>query len=209
MLNSKNNVKKILKVLKNLYPHVTTQLDHKTPFELLIATILSAQCTDAQVNKVTKKLFQKFDSPESFAKANLKEMETLIYSTGFYKNKSKNIKKCCQMLIEQYNEEVPETMEELIKLPGVGRKTANVVLGRFFKISGIVVDTHVIRISQRLGFTENKTPEKIEKDLMKLVDKKDWHDFALWLVFFGRETCTARKPKCSSCPLNDLCISNI
>ncbi len=206
MINSKENLKQIQKNLEVKYPIVKSPLIHRNSFQLLIATILSAQCTDNQINKVTPKLFKKFGSPEKLAEASLKDIEDIIYSTGFYKNKAKNIKECCRMLIDKYDGKVPETMEGLLTLPGVGRKTANVVLSNFFDISGIVVDTHVLRISKRLGFTESSSPEKVEKDLMDILDKKYWYEFSLRLIFFGREICTSRNPKCSSCFLKDLCV---
>jgi endonuclease-3 len=170
-----------------------------------MATILSAQCTDRQVNAATPQLFAKLQSPEDFAKAPIKQIETLIRSTGFYHNKAKNLKNCAKTLIDLYNGEVPNTLEELVKLPGVGRKTANVVLGSVFKIPGMVVDTHVSRISQRLGLTASKDPVKIEFDLMNVIPKKEWNDFSLWLIYFGRAVCNARKPDCPNCFLGHLC----
>ena len=196
---------KIRKILNTIYPEVQTQLYHKTPFQLLIATILSAQCTDKQVNLVTKDLFARLKTPEDFSKARIKTIEALIRSTGFYHNKAKNIKNCAKALIEEHNSRVPGRLEDLVKLPGVGRKTANVVLGAAFGIPGIVVDTHVARISGRLAFTENKDPVKIEFDLMEIIPRKEWGDFCLRLIFFGRETCSARKPKCPECPVIKLC----
>ena len=174
-------------------------------FQLLVATILSAQCTDKQVNSVTQLLFKTLKTPGDFIKTPLKTIENFIRPTGFFRNKAKNIKNCAWELKENYNGKVPASLEELVKLSGVGRKTANVVLGAAFGIPGLVVDTHVARISQRLKLTLNKDPVKIEHDLMKIIPKKDWSDFSLQLIFFGRETCTARKPKCPSCPLNRLC----
>ncbi len=170
-----------------------------------MATILSAQCTDKQVNRVTKVLFNHLKTPADFSGASLKTLENFIRSTGFFHNKAKNIKNCSRALLEIHDGRVPHTLEELIKLPGVGRKTANVVLGAAFGIPGIVVDTHVARISERLGLTTNKDPVKIEFDLMKIIPQRAWQDFCLQLIFFGRETCTARKPKCPVCPLNKLC----
>ena len=206
-MNPKNNarIKKIRQILKAKYPDVKTQLLHKNAFQLLMATILSAQCTDRQVNSVTPKLFEQLQTPEDFAKAPIKQIETLIHSTGFYHNKAKNLKNCAKTLIELYNGEVPNTLDELVKLPGVGRKTANVVLGAVFKIPGMVVDTHVGRISQRLGLTANKNPVKIEFDLMNVIPEKEWNDFSLWLIYFGRAVCNARKPDCPACFLNHLC----
>ena len=205
MSNIRTKADKIRKILKSIYPEVKTQLRHKNPFELLIATILSAQCTDRQVNSVTPGLFKKLSTPRSFANAPLEKIEKLIRPTGFFHNKAKNIKKCSQALIEKHKGQVPETLDELTQLPGVGRKTANVVLGAAFGIQGMVVDTHVKRISKRLGLTGNTDPTKIEFDLMKIIPKKDWNDFGLHLVYFGRAVCKARKPECVSCPLFNLC----
>ena len=196
---------RIRKILRKIYPEVKTPLFHQNPFQLLVATILSAQCTDKQVNQVTAVLFQGLKTPADFAAAPLKSIEKLIRPTGFFHNKAKNIKNCSKTLLDQHSGQVPQTLEELVKLPGVGRKTANVVLGAAFGISGVVVDTHVARISGRLGLTENKDPVKIEFDLMKIIPKRAWNDFSLQLIFFGRETCMARKPKCPTCPLNKLC----
>ena len=196
---------KIRKILQELYPDVKTQLFYETPFQLLVATVLSAQCTDKQVNRVTKVLFNHLKTPSDFALAPLKIIEGFIRSTGFFHNKARNIKNCSRTLLEVHDGQVPQTLEELVKLPGVGRKTANVVLGAAFGIPGIVVDTHVARISGRLALTTNTDPVKIEFDLMKIIPKKDWQDFCLRLIFFGRETCSARKPKCPGCPLGRLC----
>ncbi len=196
---------KIRKILQKLYPEVKTQLLHRNPFELLVATILSAQCTDKQVNQVTPALFKRFRTPAEFARAPLGAIERLIRPTGFFHNKAKNIKNCAKALLEKHNGGIPQTIEELVKLPGVGRKTANVVLGAAFGIPGIVVDTHVARISNRLGLTASKNPVKIERDLMDLIPRRSWNDLCLRLIFFGRSICTARKPKCPSCPLEKLC----
>ncbi|MFH0807432.1 MAG: endonuclease III [Elusimicrobiota bacterium] len=205
MTPNKSIAKQINRILKATYPEVKTQLYFRNPFELLVATILSAQCTDNQVNAVTTKLFQKLTSPADFAAAPLDEIESFIRPTGYFHNKAKNIKKCSQMLIEKFNGKVPGRLDELVMLPGVGRKTANVVLGAAFGIPGIVVDTHVGRISNRLGLTENSDPVKVEFDLIKLIPQNDWSDFSLRLIFFGRETCKSRKPLCTGCPLRDLC----
>jgi endonuclease-3 len=201
----KTRTDKIRKILRTIYPDVKTPLIHQTAFQLLIATILSAQCTDKQVNRVTTVLFKHLKTPADFAGAQLKTIEKNIHSTGFYHNKAKNIKNCSQEIIDTHGGRVPQTMAELVKLPGVGRKTANVVLGAAFNTPGMVVDTHVARISQRLGLTMNKDAVKIEFDLMKIIPKRAWNDFSLQLIFFGRETCSARKPKCPTCPLNKLC----
>ena len=196
---------KIRKILREIYPEVKTQLFHQNPFQLLVATILSAQCTDKQVNQVTPVLFKRFKTPADFATAPLKSIEKLIRPTGFFHNKAKNIKNCSKVLLDRHSGQVPQTLEELVKLPGVGRKTAIVVLGAAFGIFGVVVDTHVVRISGRLELTDNKDPVKIEFDLMEIVPKRAWNDFSLQLIFFGRETCMARKPKCPTCPLKKLC----
>ena len=201
----KTRTDKIRKILRTIYPDVKTPLIHQTAFQLLIATILSAQCTDKQVNRVTAVLFKHLKTPADFAGAQLKTIEKNIHSTGFYHNKARNIKNCSQEIIDTHGGRVPQTMAELVKLPGVGRKTANVVLGAAFNTPGMVVDTHVARISQRLGLTMNKDAVKIEFDLMKIIPKRAWNDFSLQLIFFGRETCSARKPKCPTCPLNKLC----
>jgi len=202
----KARANKICKVLKTTYPNVKTQLNHKNPFELLVSTILSAQCTDKQVNRVTKDLFKRLATPYDFAVARNETIEELIRSTGFFRNKAKNIKNCSAILIEKYNSIVPETLDELVKLPGVGRKTANVVLGAGFGIPGIAVDTHVARVSKRLGLTDNNDPVKIEFDLMKIIPKKEWSDFSLRLIYFGRAICKARNPICRSCSLHELCL---
>jgi len=204
-MNLKNRPDKIRKLLRERYPEVNTPLSYDTPFQLLVATILSAQCTDQQVNRVSGKLFNRLKTPADFAEAPLKTIEAFIRPTGFFHSKAKNIKNCSRALLQHHDGHVPQTLEDLVKLPGVGRKTANVVLGAVFSTPGIVVDTHVGRISQRLGLTANKVPVKIEFDLMKIIPKREWSDFSLRLIFFGREICTARKPKCPGCPLNKLC----
>jgi len=196
---------KIRKILRSIYPRVKTQLFYDTPFQLLVATMLSAQCTDKQVNRVARVLFKKLKTPEDFSRVPLRALESLIRSTGFFHNKAKNIKNCSKALLEKHNGQVPQTLEALIELPGVGRKTANVVLGAAFGLPSMVVDTHVARISARLGLTENKDPAKIEFDLMKIMPERAWNDFSLQLIFFGRETCSARNPKCLVCPLAKLC----
>ncbi len=201
----KKRIDKIRKILRTIYADVKTPLKYETSFQLLVATILSAQCTDKQVNRVTRVLFNHLKTPADFAKSPLKTIEKHIRSTGFFHNKAKNIKNCSQVILDTHNGRVPQTLEELVKLPGVGRKTANVVLGAAFGIPGIVVDTHVARISGRLGLTGNKEPVKIEFDLMEIVPRKAWNDFSLRLIFFGRQTCLARKPKCPVCPLHKLC----
>ncbi len=204
-MKNTSRIRKIRQILRESYPDVKTQLYHKSPFELLMATILSAQCTDRQVNSVTPKLFQELPTPEDFAKAPQQKIEKLIHSTGFYRNKAKNLKQCAKSLIRNHQGKVPSSIEELIQLPGVGRKTANVVRGAAFHIPSIVVDTHVSRISQRLGLTLHKDPTRIEFDLMDIIPKKEWNDFSLYLIYFGREICTARKPACPKCKMIRLC----
>ena len=201
----KTRAERIRRILKDRYPEAVTPLLHETPFQLLVATILSAQCTDKQVNKVTQELYKHLKTPDDFARARIRTIENYIRSTGFYHNKARNIKNCSKMLLENHGGQVPGTLEELVKLPGVGRKTANVVLGAVFNTPGMVVDTHVGRIAQRLGFTPHKDPVKIEFDLMPIIPQHDWSDFSLRLVFFGREICSARKPGCPECPLIKLC----
>jgi endonuclease-3 len=198
----------ILALLKNQYPEIKIALHYSNPLELLIATILSAQCTDKQVNAVTKKLFIKYRTLQDFIRISQEELEKEIYSTGFYRNKSKNIIGACKIIVNEYNSTVPDTMEELLKLPGVARKTANIVLsGAFGKVEGMAVDTHVKRLSGRLGLTANTDPEKIENDLLKLIPKNDWGIFSLLLINHGRRVCAARKPLCGECILNKLCPS--
>lgn len=198
----------IIKRLKRAYPDAHCALVHSTPFELMIATILSAQCTDLRVNIVTADLFRKYRGPQDFINVAQTELEKDIHSTGFYRNKAKNIQAACTRVIEVYGGEIPKTMEDLLTLGGVARKTANVVLGNAFGIaSGVVVDTHVSRLSQRLGITENKTPEKIEQDLALIVPKKNWIMFPHWMIYHGRQVCDARKPKCDICVLSDICPS--
>jgi endonuclease III len=204
-MKGEDRIKKVIQILTNTYPDVKTQLNHENPFQLLAATILSAQCTDKQVNKVTKTLFMKLKMPKDFVDIEQFILEDMIRSTGYYKNKAKNLKSCAKVLIEKYGGTVPDNLKDLVSLPGVGRKTANVVLGSAFGIPGIVVDTHVARISQRLGLTENKNPVKIEFDLMKIIPKEEWDGFSLRLIYFGRQYCRARRPLCAKCPLYELC----
>lgn len=196
---------KIRKILRTTYPDVNTALTHRNAFELLVATILSAQTTDRQVNSVTGALFKKFPTASALATAPLGEIETLIRPTGFFHNKARNIKACAKALVEQHGSQVPGRLDALIRLPGVGRKTANVVLGTAFGIPGVVVDTHVKRIAGRLGLTEHSDPVKIEYDLMAIVPKRAWSDLGLQLIHFGRDICHARKPACPNCPLIRLC----
>ncbi len=200
-------VKKILPLLIKTYPDAKIALKFTNPLELLISTILSAQCTDVRVNIVTKALFKKYKSIEDWTTADLKQIEMDIKSTGFYHNKAINIKNACTTIKNQYDGRVPGTMQELVQLPGVGRKTANVVLGNAFGIPGIVCDTHVIRLSRRLGLSENSEPVKLEFDLAEIVPKKNWTLFSDLLIFHGRNICKARKPDCYNCPISKFCPS--
>ncbi|NOX60750.1 MAG: endonuclease III [Chloroflexi bacterium] len=200
----------IIRRLRAAHPDACCALHHRNPYELLVATILSAQCTDERVNKVTPILFERYPTPKDLADARREDIEEIIRPTGFYRNKAKHIQEACQVIAYDYDGRVPNSMEELTKLPGVARKTANVVLGVAYHIAdGIVVDTHVKRIAQRLGLTKTNNANKIEKDLMALVPREDWIDFAHLLIFHGRRVCTARKPDCANCALNDLCPSAI
>lgn len=205
MKKIRRRAEKLRETLRTTYPRVKTQLHHDSPFQLLAATILSAQCTDKQVNRATPALFARLKTPGDFAGASIETIEALIRSTGFFHIKARRLKDCARALIETFDGRVPDTLEELVTLPGVGRKTANVVLGAVFDTPGMVVDTHVARIAKRLGLTENKDPAKIEADLMALVPREEWSDFSLRLVYFGREVCNARKPRCPDCPLLALC----
>ena len=198
-------IKEIIEILSKEIPDSKIALRFSNPLELLIATILSAQCTDVKVNQVTVDLFKKYHSVTDYAKANLPELEGDIRPTGFYRNKAKSIQKCCQELVARFGGEVPRTLEELVTLPGVGRKTANVILGNAFGIPGITVDTHVHRVSQRIGLTKNEDPVKIEFDLMEVVPKEEWTHFSNLLIWHGRRTCMARKPLCETCPIRKLC----
>jgi endonuclease-3 len=207
-LNKKATASKIIKLLEKEHPDAKTALHYSNPFELLIATILSAQCTDERVNIVTKTLFKKYRTPKNYVDADAKELENDIKSTGFFRNKTKNIKGCCQMLVEKFNSQVPRTMEEMLELPGVARKTANIVLSNAFGVvEGIAVDTHVRRLAQRLGLSEYEDPNKIEADLMQIVPKDKWMHITDLLIFHGRRVCTAKKPNCAGCALNKLCPS--
>jgi endonuclease-3 len=201
-------VKEIINILEKIYPEAKTALKFENPFQLLIATILSAQTTDERVNKVTSTLFKKFKKPEDFVNANLDEIMEEIKSINFYRNKAKNIKKLSEIIVKEFNGKVPDKMEELVKLPGVARKTANVVLSQAYgKAEGIVVDTHVKRVSNRLGLTKNTDAEKIEKDLMKIIPEEKWIDFPFRLILFGRNICKAKNPDCKNCPLYKICPS--
>jgi endonuclease-3 len=199
-------LKKIIAGLEKTYPTAHCELVHESPLELLIATILSAQCTDKRVNLITPELFKKYRTAKDFADAPRAELEQFIKSAGFFRSKAKNIQNCCRKLVEHHGGEVPRTMEELIQLDGVGRKTANVVLGNAFDVVvGVVVDTHMIRLSHRLGLVTERTPEKIELALMKLLPQKYWLDFSHWLVWHGRRRCYARKPDCANCEVLKWC----
>jgi endonuclease-3 len=199
---------KIIELLEKEYPNAKTALNYTNPLELLVATMLSAQTTDERVNIVTKTLFKKYKTPEDYANADLKELKQDVRSTGFYHNRASNLKKSCQMLVEKYNSQVPKTMNQLIELPGVARKTGNIVLfNAYGTIAGIAVDTHVRRLSQRLGLTDQNDPAKIEQELMKIVPKEKWMRLTDLLIFHGRQVCMAKKPKCEICPLNKICPS--
>jgi endonuclease III len=203
----KDRVKRIFEILDPLYTYEKTALEYRTPLELLIATILSAQCTDRQVNEVTKTLFKKYRKAEDYVKSPISELEGDIRPTGFYKNKAKSLKGCCQALLDLYGGVVPSTMEELLKLPGVGRKTANCVLGAVFNVPGVVVDTHVKRLAARLGLTNNDNPDKIELDVQELLPPEQWRRFSDILIYHGRAICKARKPDHDRCPIFRLCPS--
>lgn len=201
-------MKEIISILERKYPVPKTALNYSNPLQILVATILSAQCTDKRVNTVTEKLFRKYHTARDYASADVEEFQEEIKSTGFYKNKARNIINTCKILAEEYDGKVPDKMGELVKLPGVARKTANVVLQMGYGVvEGIVVDTHVMRLSGRLGLSKERDPAKIEKDLMDIVPRGGWMSVSFILVFHGRETCTARKPKCGECVINKLCPS--
>lgn len=207
--NLKKRTRDIIRRLKRGYPDAKCSLNHTSPFELLVATILSAQCTDERVNMVTNDLFRKYRGPEDYLNVSPRELEKDIQSTGFFRNKTKSIQGTSKMLLEEYSGRVPQTMDELLELPGVARKTANVVLGNAFDIkSGVVVDTHVTRLSHRLGLSQEKDPTKIERDLVELVPKKDWVIFPHLLIAHGRKICRARNPLCDQCPVERLCPSS-
>lgn len=203
---AKRHAGRVAKLLADEYPDAVCALEFRNPLELLIATILSAQCTDVRVNLVTKDLFRRYRSAADYAQASAKELEEAIKSTGFFRNKAKNIQACCQKLVEECGGEVPKELERLVKLPGVGRKTANVVLGTAYGVaSGVVVDTHVARLSWRLGLTKHKDPVKIERDLMAVLPAREWVDFSHRMIHHGRKICIARRPKCEICRLNKIC----
>ena len=207
-LEPKARALKVIELLEREHSDAKIALHYTNPLELLVATILSAQCTDERINMVTKALFKKYTKAEDYANADLKELEQDIKSTGFYRNKAKNLKKCCQLLVEKYNSQVPKTMEELIELSGVARKTANIVLTNAFGVvEGVAVDTHVRRLAQRLGLSGNDDPDKIEKDLMRIIPKDKWMRITDLLIFHGRRVCTAKRPNCAACVLNKFCPS--
>ena len=198
-------VRKIFPILRKTYPEARIALKHSNPLELLVSTILSAQCTDVRVNMVTKTLFKKYTSAKDWAKADVKQIESDIKSTGFFRNKAANIKGACTKVIEEFDGKIPGTMEEILTLPGVGRKTANCVLGNAFGVPGVVCDTHVIRLSRRLGLSPNSDPVKLEFDLAEIVPRKNWLLFSDLLIFHGRNICKARKPDCMNCPVAKYC----
>ncbi|OLD28480.1 MAG: endonuclease III [Acidobacteria bacterium 13_1_40CM_3_55_6] len=206
----KERTEKIIKLLKRAHPDAKCALNHSNAFELLIATILSAQCTDERVNKVTADLFRKYRKPEAYLKVPATELQEDIRTTGFFRNKTKSIQGACKMLVQEFDGEVPQSMAELLKLPGVARKTANVVLGvAYGKSEGVVVDTHVSRLSHRLKLTRHRDAGKIEKDLMEIVPRRNWIEFAHLLIFHGRRICKARRPLCEECVVEELCPSSI
>jgi endonuclease-3 len=207
-LDNKTRVLKVIELLEKEHPDAKIALHFTNPLELLVATILSAQCTDERVNIVTEKLFKKYRTAEDYANADQRELEEDIKSTGFYRNKARSLKKCGQMLVEKFNSQVPRIMEEMLELPGVARKTANIVLSNAYGVvEGIAVDTHVRRLANRLGLTEHEDPNKIEEELMKIVPKNNWMRITDLLIFHGRRICTAKKPKCGICVLNKICPS--
>ena len=202
----KADIVKMIETLKEYYPEATCSLDFETPFQMVVAVMLSAQCTDERVNKTTPYLFEKYGTPEAICNMDLVELEKIIHPCGFYKNKAKNVKATAEMIVKKYNGVVPNTMEELMELPGVGRKSANVImLEAFNSPQGIAVDTHVKRISNKLGLSKNTDPEKIEQDLLKIIPKEFYFEANHLFVWHGRYTCVARKPKCNECPISDYC----
>lgn len=203
---SKKEIKEALKTLAELYPDAKSELHYNSPFELLISTILAAQCTDKRVNKVTSELYKNYNTPEKFLELSEEELGSLIKSCGFYRMKSKNILNTCRLLVEKFNSIVPDTIEELMELPGVGRKTANVVVSNAYGKAAIAVDTHVFRVSNRIGLADSNDVSGTEEQLMKNIEKKLWSDAHHWLIFHGRRICKARKPKCEICPLIDKCL---
>lgn len=208
-MNLKDHVAEITKRLKKLYPNAAVELDYGTAFELMVASIMAAQNTDANVNKITPELFRKYRTPQDYLSVPVEELERDIYTSGFFRQKAKSIRAVSQMLVDEFGGEMPRTMDEMLRLPGVGRKTANVVLGEAFGIaSGIVVDTHNLRLSTLLGISEQKTAEKVERELLDLVPKKDWIKYGQLVTWHGRRVCNAKRPKCIDCKLSDICPSN-
>ena len=207
--DNKERVSRIIAILEKEYPNARTALSFETPLELLVSTVLSAQCTDERVNKVTQHLFEKYRSAEDYARADLAELEEDIRPTGFFRNKAKSIKAFCTVLDEQYHGEVPASLEELVSLPGIGRKTANLVLSEVFDIPGIVVDTHVLRLSKLIGLTHNNDATKVEFDLMEFVPKEKWRLFSNFLILHGRAVCIARRPRHHACKIVDLCDAGV
>lgn len=204
----RGRINRILNILSKAYPNAKVALHFSNPLEMLVSTILSAQCTDERVNLVTKDFFKKYKTPEDYAKSEINELEGIIRSTGFYRSKAKNIRNACQIIVEKFDSKVPRTMNELTSLPGIGRKTANIILSNSYGvIEGIAVDTHVARVSKRLGLTNAKEPDKIEQDLMKLIKKELWVSFTYQMIEHGRQICSARKPICNQCLLKRLCPS--
>jgi endonuclease-3 len=197
--------RQIVRLLAKQYPDAHCALVHENPLQLLIATILSAQCTDVRVNMVTPALFARYPDAKAFAAAETAELETMIQSTGFFRNKARNIQECCRRLVADFGGKVPSTLEELVGLPGIGRKTANVILGNAYDVPGITVDTHVGRLSRRMGLTTHTDPHKVELDLMKLIPRKEWTMFSHRMIFHGRQVCFARKPNCAGCTLAKVC----
>jgi len=204
----KERVSRITEILTKTHPEAKVALKFSNPIEMLISTILSAQCTDERVNLVTSDLFRKYRTPKEYANSDLKELESAIRSTGFYRSKAKNIRNACRMIVDKFHSQVPKTMEELTSLPGVGRKTANIVLSNAYGIvEGIAVDTHVARVSKRLGLAKSDDPKKIERDLMRIIPRELWFSFTYRIIEHGRKICMARKPHCPECPLNKICPS--
>lgn len=204
-MDVRERARRIIKIFDKVYADAACSLEYKNPLQLLVSTMLAAQCTDERVNKVTKSLFEKYRSVYDFASADVYELQKEIKSTGFFRNKARNIINCCKMLIEEYNGQVPNNMKDLLRLPGVGRKTANLILGDIFGIPGIVVDTHAGRLARRMGFTKHEDPVKVEYDLMDIIPKNKWTSFCHQLVYHGRAVCRARKPDCIKCPVKELC----
>jgi len=208
--NSKGRIAEIISLLKKEYGGTTIALKYKDPLQLLVAVILSAQCTDERVNKVTPALFARFKTARDYAEADIKEIEKFIRSTGFYHNKARSIQGACRLMVEKYGGKVPQTMDDLLTLPGVARKTANIVLYKGFgKTEGIAVDTHVRRLAYRLGLTDSDNPDKIEEDMMKLIPREYWGEITNWLIWHGRRVCFAKKPNCSGCVLSRICPSSL